>query len=130
MGGIWSEVLAGLAGLSIPVAAFGGNWILKRTPEAKSPSEVVATTLEHVSSELEKTSGRLDRAYEQIEEERQNRRTLESDLNSKIGELNRNVERLWNNTVHLKRHIIILETTLDDNAIEIPIRPPEIDNLF
>lgn len=112
----FSTALTFLAAVSVPVITVFGNRWLKRTPEASQPEQYALETLKAISSDLK--------------EERENRIAYQAKTDEKIEGLKEKVEELWQNTVHLKRHIVELETELCENNLAVPERPPEVQAIF
>ena len=85
-------------------------------PKQEPASLVMSKNFETLSNELTK--------------ERESRIAYEARTNERITQLSKDVERLWQNTVVLKRHIIQLESELCDNDLPVPARPDEVQAVF
>lgn len=117
----WIAAIA--AGSTVPLIGLIGNWIVKRTPEAKSSFDIANVTLASLSSELERTTIRLDN-------ERAKNAEYRTKTDAQIQELRSDVEKFWNNTIVLKRHIVNLEDYVASQNSEPFPRPPEVEALF
>lgn len=108
--------ISALAPYLIPgVVAVVVAW-LGLKPKQEPASLVMTKNFESLSNELAK--------------ERESRIAYEARTNERIEHLVKDVEKLWQNTVVLKRHIVLLETELCDNDLAIPQRPDEVQAIF
>lgn len=108
--------ISALAPYLIPgVVAVVVAW-LGLKPKQEPASLVMTKNFESLSNELAK--------------ERESRIAYEARTNERITQLSKDVERLWQNTVVLKRHIVNLETELCEHDLPVPARPDEVQAIF
>lgn len=110
-------------GVFTAVIGVVGNKLLKKTPDAVSPEQYALDMVKTLSGETKELR-------DQMRAERDDRIRSEAMMVERVEQLKKDVERLWQNTVVLKRHIIELEEELCENDLAVPPRPPEVQAIF
>lgn len=110
-------------GVLAAVVTIIGNHLLKKTPDAVSPEQYALDMVKTLSAETKDLR-------EQMRAERDDRIRSEATMIERVEQLKKDVERLWQNTIVLKRHIIDLEEELCENNLVVPARPPEVQAIF
>lgn len=110
-------------GVIAAVVTIIGGRLLKKTPDAVSPEQYALDMVKTLSAETKELR-------EQMRSERDDRLRSEATMVERVEQLKKDVERLWQNTVVLKRHIIELEEELCENDLAVPPRPPEVQAIF